>query len=736
MTDAPRVIIHDHEDAVLGELDPTCLRGLTQTSVVNGEHALEVTTTQELSKGDRLIFKDTRGIWHEYVVEGVVSSHGDGGKVVSEYYCIWSLQHDLMQTFVDDEYGCGIVPGHASVMHPATDGLTIALSTTLRWTVGTVTVTSGAAASFYRRSGWEALQTVVEKWGGELQASITVSTSGVVSRAVDLLEAVGQQTATRRFDYGGDVSSIKRTVADDPWTCRIIPLGKGQETEEGGYTRRPTIESVNGDVMWLENSAMVPYCRVPDGNGGWEYPVQIVYNDTYEEPSDLKAWALDNLTELTQPKVSYEADVIQLERAGMSPLGVSLGDKVAVVDREFGADGLQLEARVMKMVENLLDSSDIKLTISTLLTTLASQMSGIERVAAEVSEQVSSSNVYTSTAAYVSNLIARLNAEANSTGGYTYITEGEGIRTYDTAVSDPLVGSEASQVTDIRGGTMRFANSRTSGGDWDFTTIIQAGLIASKFLTASNVLTGMLEDAAHREDPSTGNFWNLDTGEFHNGTTWILPNGLLVAKVGDAFGVYLNSADDQMEIRSLTWSAGQPTVGTSVWSAFWDSGASFIGGDFKIDGYDAGSGTIQQKIARMQRTGFGTAARIYMEVGQTLDSGGNVIATWSSEDLAADSVRIGNKSTHYVVATGGGTVVKTLSSQSSVQILTASEVAGYVGSGASNLDTVVHVCNGDTAAYNGMVTGGIASSGAVTAYLQSAHSGLVRFNFTITRYAI
>ncbi len=484
MTEAPRVIILDHTDTPIGELDPTRLRGLVATSVVNGEHALEVTTTQALSKNDRLLYEDGRGYWHEYVVEGIETEHGDGGDVVSTYYCVWSLQHDLGQTFVDSEYGCGIVPGHASVMHPASDGLTIALSSTQRWTVGAVTVTAQAAASFYRRSGWEALQTVIEKWGGELQASIDVDASGVVSREVDLLQKVGQLTATRRFDYGGDVSGIVRTVADDPWTCRIIPLGKGQETEEGGYTRRPTIASVNGDVLWLENSNAVNLCRVPDGAGGWEYPVQIVYNDTYEEPADLKAWALEHLTDYTQPKVSYEADVIQLARAGMSPHGVSLGDEVAVVDRGFGADGLQIEARVLKIVENLLDASDIELTISTLPTSLADQMSGISSALAEIADQVSSANVWRSSGTYVSDLISRINAQANATGGYTYVTEGDGIRTYDAPVSDPLVGAEASKVVEVKGGTIRIANTKDSGGNWEWKTLIVSGLVAAECIAA------------------------------------------------------------------------------------------------------------------------------------------------------------------------------------------------------------------------------------------------------------
>ena len=229
-----RIMVFNRLDAYLCDLDPKKVHGLRSVEEVNGEHALTITTTHQLEKTNRIVLKDGMGHWHEYVVTGIVDTHETDEGLVTEYYCVWSIQYDLSGTFVNNQYGCGIVPGHASVPHPVQDGLAIALSTTNRWQIGTVNVTSMAAASFYRRSGWEAIQTVIEKWGGELQATIDVGQSGVEARYVDLLEHVGASSATRRFDYGHDVASIKRTVSDEVWPYRIIPLGASQETDEGG----------------------------------------------------------------------------------------------------------------------------------------------------------------------------------------------------------------------------------------------------------------------------------------------------------------------------------------------------------------------------------------------------------------------------------------------------------------------------------------------------------------------
>ena len=482
-----RVMVFNRLDAYRFDLDPAQTSELSCKEEINGEHSLTITTTQPLEKTDRIVAMDGTGRWQEWVVCGIEELH-DG----ATYYAVWSLQYDLSATFVDNMYGCGVRPGKPSIPHPVEDGLTIALSSTIRWDIGTVDVDTEASASFYRMSGWEGIQRVVERWGGEVRATIEVSYDGVTARHVDLLAHLGSPTPARRFDYGHDVAGIKRTVADDVWPCRIVPLGASQETEAGGYTRRPDISSVNGGVKWLQDDTVVDLVKIPDGEGGWEYPTAIVKNDTYEEPADVKAWALEHIEELTRPIVSYEVEVAQTTQAGMGPLGVGLGDEVVVVDRDFLDEGLRIAARVVKIEQNLLDPSDVKLTLGNAQATFADQFTDITRQLEELDEQVSNASSWQSTADYVAALIGRLNTEANATGGYTYITEGQGLRTYDVAVTDPLVGSEASKVVEIKGGTIRIANTKDGQGNWEWKTLITAGVVNSELIRAISSGSGWI----------------------------------------------------------------------------------------------------------------------------------------------------------------------------------------------------------------------------------------------------
>ena len=208
-----RLIVTKPDGTIVGEVDPTRLVDASATSEVNGEHSLTLTTLDEYAKGDRILWRDARGIWHEHVVNACDASH-EGGETVYEHYCVWSLQYDLAQTFVTAMPGTGGTPATAR------GALEAALGGTERWGVGTVDVLSTGSASMWRVSGWDAIGTLVKVWGGEVDATIEVGLTGVVSRSVDLLAHVGTTDVTRRFDFGHDVSGIQRTVLDDRWTAR------------------------------------------------------------------------------------------------------------------------------------------------------------------------------------------------------------------------------------------------------------------------------------------------------------------------------------------------------------------------------------------------------------------------------------------------------------------------------------------------------------------------------------
>lgn len=503
--DTSRVLLYSPQDAFLGELAPADVFARTRIEEVNGEHSLSITTTRVLAKETRVLTCDATGAWREYVVVGEDAEHAGGRRAIGTYYAVWSLQHDMTGVRCDGE---GSQPGVRTPVSAAV-ALAAAIHGTARWSVGTVTQTSTGGASMWRRSAWEALGILTEVWGGEIEPTITVGRSGVTSRAINLYSRQGSASVMRRFDYSRDLTGIRRVVSEDPVYVRIVPLGKGEETENGGVGRKIDISSVNGGVDYLEaDAAIVQAFRLPDGSGGYEYPTCYAENTDCESPADLKAWGLSVIGDYATPKVSYEASVLQLAAAGMDVQGIGIGDAVDVVDTAFGGDGVRISGRVLRLVTDELDPSHVDVTLGNLKPGLPDVFGALDatvRRTREAVEAMAGGNL--STAEYLSRLIDRLNAEINSTGGYTYITQGQGLRTYDTAVSDPAVGAEATKVIELKGGSIRIADSKTAQGAWEWKTLLVSGLIASQFLTANNLITGTISDASGR------NYWNLDTGE-------------------------------------------------------------------------------------------------------------------------------------------------------------------------------------------------------------------------------
>lgn len=521
-----RLMVYDRTDKPLGDIAEADVFSLVRRATINGEHALEVTTTRKLGKGQRILMQDGRQIWHEYVVDGIDELHGAGRRPVGTYTCVWSIQHDLQGVRVS------VMPG---VQTPVTAGEALArlLGTTRRWTVGTVTNTSTGGASMYDTDAWSALSTLVKTWGGEVDTTIEVDQAGVVSRNVDLYAQQGDQEAKRRYDFGADIKSVRRTMPDGPLYCRMTPRGKGEETEGGGYGRKVTIESVNDGKDYLELSSMVPLAKLPDGTGGWEYPTLEVENGDCETPAELLAWARDVLEDTLIPKVGYDVDVLQAAREGIDLHGVSLGDAVQVVDRSFGDDGLRVSARVVEMTVDELEDRDVNVKLGHISDGVTNSLGSLAAEISQVRDTVVNINGGTlSTADYLDRLISRLNNEINASGGYTYITEGQGIRTYDSEVSDPLIGAEATKVVEIKGGSVRIANTKTAQGEWEWKTVFTSGHIAAELVTAANITAGYIGSA------DSGNYWNLDTGEFRMASTAVtVGNQTLAQYIGDNLGL-------------------------------------------------------------------------------------------------------------------------------------------------------------------------------------------------------
>lgn len=556
-----RFPVYSRTGAYVGDIPH--VSSAVRTRNVDGTDQLELSCIGiDLQKDDRVLVK-CRDAWREYAVLSVSRERAaSAGALVA--VCRNSVA-ELSRKYIVEREGRS---------YTATQALDKAVEGT-RWARGTVDAPGTHDVSFYHQSALKSLEDVCAAYACELDATVEVEGNAVKRRLVHLRARIGSGVARRRFEYSRDLVSIKRTVAADDVVTRLYPWGKGVETENGGYSRKIGIADVNGGKPYVEDTEATKRFGIPDAKGVPQ-PNEGSWEDgNIEDPSVLLAEARKQLALVSAPRVSYEAEVAVMERAGDGIEGAECGDAVQIVDTAFEPP-LRLEGRILETSEDLVgDLSRSKIKLGNIVESYTRRN---QRVEAAVQKLTGSAGAWDDAASlgggYLNGIVDGLNAVLNETGGYTYLKPGEGIYVYDKPEDQ-----EPTQCIQIGGGYFRVANGKRSDGQWDFRTIgTGSGLVAD------SLYTGTIEGGANTWDLDTGdvlfrqggirdsagkNFWNLDTGEFRlsSGVTIDGKKPATADRAIQAVDVEYASGASQTTAPTSGWSTTAPawTAGRYIW---------------------------------------------------------------------------------------------------------------------------------------------------------------------------
>lgn len=478
---------HVSYDGIL-KPDITSIIKAVSTCAVDGTDTLDITTLDGgMEKNDRLLYLDGKDLWHEDIVQSVETQR-DEGKPITTAYCVNSIA-ELGSVYILDKRGRKTTaPERAKVALEGTG-----------WNVGTVdngTIRHYADLNFYHQSVLKSLQDIAKVYGLEIETSISVENGKVTARTVNLLEQRGNKNAERRFEYGCDLKSVKRTLMAEQVITRLYAWGKGEEKTDddgnatGGYSRRIGLKEVNNGKPYLDNIEAQQYWGVLEGDA--------VFDDC-DDRNELLKLAKARLAQVSKPQVAYEADVVNLGRAGFDAHGVSVGDSVQIVDTTF-TPPIRVEGRVLKIEEDLLDSVDAtRITLGNISESYTQKRHAMQqKLNALIAQSDEWNAVAEGNGLYVRDLIGRVNDVMNGVGGYIYLKPGEGITVYDKPEDQ-----HPTRAIQLGGGFWRTANSRKPGGGWDWKNIA-----SGEGIFANAITTGKLMDAQGR------NWWDMETGEF------------------------------------------------------------------------------------------------------------------------------------------------------------------------------------------------------------------------------
>lgn len=491
-----RYMIFDRWGNPLGDL-PYAIKAI-RTRATDGTDTLDITTIGEINKDERIVFKDSLNRWAEYLCQSTQTARA-AGMPVTVAYCTGSIA-ELSRTYIEDKRNRNA--NAKACLAKALEGT--------RWAVGTVetgTITGTADLSFYHCTVLEAIQKTADTYGLEVQTEYQPDPTGnrIGRRIIHLVEHRGSTNTTKRFEYGKDLTQIKRDIDSGDVITRLYGWGKGiEQTNDqgeatGGYSRKISFADVNNGKPYVQDDQALANWGIPGPDGTRHHSEASVDFPDCEDPKELLNLTKAALKTRTTPVVSYTADVTALGQAGYDPEGTDVGDSVQIIDTSFTTP-LRLEGRILQIEEDLAGSlADTKITLGNI------RQSYTQRLAAQqqaLDKLVSSSGAWNSAAGgtgpYMKDLIDRINQIMNATGGYTYLKPGQGIYVYDKPEDQ-----NPTQCIHIGGGYWRIAEHKKPNGDWDFRALANG-----KGVFADTIFTGRLSDAAGL------NFWDMDTGEF------------------------------------------------------------------------------------------------------------------------------------------------------------------------------------------------------------------------------
>ena len=314
---------------------------------------VNVSPAQFVLERNRVVFKDRKGDFREFVIAEVDDSDDMEGPITTAT-CYPAWQYELRKSY--------IVERRFRDAYPRT-----ALSAALENTRYEGTIEGNfetATTSFYHINSADAIWKLMDVWGGEFKDTVTLNDKGRINgRHITIYARRGHNNGLR-LEIDHNIETIERTVISDPITS-VYGWGASLEIEDeegnktGGHTRYIDFAEIewkksNGDPVdkpkgqkWVGDPELLnAYGLNYDGN--LHHLFGEFSNQDYEEKDDLLQAAWDYLQENAHPKVNYKVTADIIEGA------VDLGDSLQAIDREF-ARPIEIETRVIGISYDLLD---------------------------------------------------------------------------------------------------------------------------------------------------------------------------------------------------------------------------------------------------------------------------------------------------------------------------------------------------------------------------------------------
>jgi phage minor structural protein len=287
---------------------------------------------------------------------------------------------------------------------------------------------------------------------------IEVDTSRRLNWWNDIGENKGQQ-----IRYKKNIKGLSRTREYTNFGNRLYCYGAGE-----GSARIHLSQAIGTPPDYVED--------IPS-QGTYGMCIRQLTDKSITDPDVLLAWANLKLAEMKDPRASYSVDMVNLEAMGWTFENLQLGSIVKVIDEDMGID---ISARIVKIIRDLTDPGNIKIEISNIVKDFIDTSQGVydtQQFESHIATKIGAGQVVVLGEFVVSDWL---------TGGTTNI-KGDYIRS--GVIQSNNWGAGAGSYFDLVAGTFKLGGSDAPKLSWDGTTLKIVGTLQTSNIEAGSALT-------------------------------------------------------------------------------------------------------------------------------------------------------------------------------------------------------------------------------------------------------
>lgn len=350
------------------------------------------------------------------------------------------------------------------------------------WKVGVSKSTTTSSANFYYKSVLSSFSEALKKWDCEFIPHIEFKDGKILSKTINLYDKISNDNG-KWFEYGDELLTVVAETDKDIYTA-FIGLGKGEQTEKGGYGRKIKFDS----VIWekakgkpVDKPVGQDFVEIKEASKLWGYPdgtqkVGIVEFSDVEDREELLNKTYLYAKENCRPKLQLKSTVIS---QGL----VEIGETCTIIRNDLN---IRYKTRIFKIKKNFLNSDLISFEFGDKVVLSASDRikndnEKEEKKQQEIESRMESflkniTNFYFNEDGY--NYELKANNEYKLPAGYYSF--------------DKPIENSPTKVVYMGAGKILIADSKKPNGEWKWRTAITSQGIAGEEIVANSITANKL----------------------------------------------------------------------------------------------------------------------------------------------------------------------------------------------------------------------------------------------------